>query len=135
MKIDWRDIEDCDVGRFFWICDYHREFPKKPHRNVEPQKVLFDKEKLGSSYQYFFRALKKNGSPSSKKIKPHGNTYPSRVVSIFTDEDECRAAFKDYVLGAQIEAEQYVRHYNSEIDTMKEMVKEQSHILKEMYCQ
>lgn len=89
-------------GSKAWVCDLrYNDYTQKPIRNVPPTEVIVVPN--GGKQVYYsnshFRTLKKDGTASSKAIKPYDNTgfrsYTGEPLNVFETEEECVAKYKE----------------------------------------
>ena len=112
-------------GKHVYVCDYrlNDEINKKPIRNVRPQRVLVrsnseTKQRVFYSESHFV-ALKADGTPASKIIKPYDNTgyrsYPGVPLHVFDDWEECKAFFEGQLEAAAVSLEKWLADTENEI--------------------
>lgn len=101
--IDIKQIANGSMnGKIVWVCDLrYNNYNEKPIRNVPPTEVVVvdnQGKKVYYSHSHF-RTLKKDGTPSSKVIKPFDNTgfrsYTGVPINVFDNKEECVAKYKE----------------------------------------
>ena len=102
-NIDIRCVANGSMdGATLWVCDLrYKDYTQKPIRNVPPTKVVVVANGTTKVYysQSHFRTLKKDGTASSKVIKPYDNTgfrsYTGEPLNVFETEGECVAKYRE----------------------------------------
>jgi len=130
MEIISKDLHKSNKydGAFFWVCDYRfNTMDKKPIRHIKPMRVqmrqTIEDHPFYNGIHYiirFYKLNKKGEASASNPLKLWDNTSWAEPLKIFTEEAECRAAYRALCIKNEERLYEWFRKCKARRDSLEE---------------